>query len=112
VDPDAEKLARSAVKAFEGGRYPEAHTQVDQAIAKSPGSARYESLRARILHAQGDHEGALEQLNAAVQHAPKDPEIYRQRASVNVALGRSAQARRDMAASSRLADGTSPSSPP
>ncbi len=112
VNAEAETAAAKAAKAFQAGRYPEARAEVEQALAKSPGSARYESLRARVLHAQGDHEGALEQLDAAVQHAPKDAQLYRQRASVQVALGRSANARRDMAAFQRLNDGTSPSSPP
>ena len=56
--------------------------------------------------------GNARPLDQAVQHAPKDPELYRQRASVQVALGRNAKARRDMAAAQRLTDGTSPSSPP
>lgn len=110
--PDAERLAAEAEEHYEAGRIDQAVRSIDDALRRSPKVARFEAFRALMLHKQHKDEEALTQYTAAVTHDPKNPEIYRQRATVNVALGRHAHASRDMRAYDRLKAGTSPTAPP
>lgn len=110
--PEAERLAEEAEAHYTAGRHDDAMRAIDGAMRASPKVARFEAFRALVLHKQHRDDEALKQYTEAVQHDSKNPEIYRQRATVNVALGRHAHASRDMRAYDRLKAGTSPSAPP
>jgi len=51
-------------------------------------------------------------LNDAVQHEPGNADLYRQRATVHVALGMQTEADLDMRAAERLDSGPAPTEPP
>jgi tetratricopeptide (TPR) repeat protein len=108
----AEISARQAEAAFQSGDLTGAEGHVNVAMAQSPGSARYERLKARVLFAAKRPQEALDLLDQAVKHDPRNPEVYRQRATVHLALGHDGHADRDMRAADRLANGTAPTTPP
>jgi tetratricopeptide (TPR) repeat protein len=112
TDPNAEALAMQSLEHWNAGRFAEALQQADAALARSPGNARYEALRARILHALKREQEALTQLDQAVQHDPLNAALYRQRASVNLALARQRDAGYDIRAAERVESGAVPQAPP
>ncbi len=112
ANKDAEALARQAEEHYRASRLDAALQSVEAAMGKTGDVSRYEALRGLILHAQHRDREALDQFNKAVHHDARNAELYRQRATVNVALGRHAHASRDVRAYDRLKAGTSPTQPP
>ena len=51
-------------------------------------------------------------MRSAIEHEPLNADLYRQRASVHVALGKQSEADLDMRAAERVAGGTVPTEPP
>jgi tetratricopeptide (TPR) repeat protein len=72
------------------GRFPEAHALLDEAISQSrrssPDLYMFHHRKAYVYHAAGDHEGQLDSLKKAHQHARKNGQIAAELADLAEAL--------------------------
>ena len=108
----AETYAASARTKLSASDTTGAMADVNLAMAEAPGNPVYERLQAQIYMTQGNQQAALTALNQAVKHDGRNPDVYRERAAVLLAGGDNVGAGRNMQAADRLANGTSPTSPP
>jgi lipoprotein NlpI len=78
-------------------RLADAERDLREALALRPDTASGQAALARLLTLRDDLDGAVTQLDRAVQLRPRDPALYSQRARLHVRRNDAAAARRDFA---------------
>jgi Flp pilus assembly protein TadD len=87
----------------EQGRYAEALTELNSAIANEPNSARAYKIRGHVYIAQGDHQKALADLSKVIALTPHQAKPYVDRAIVHYKMGNKGLALSDISAAQRIA---------
>jgi len=93
LDPTPENMLALARWYTTDGRFDEAVGLIDRVQIQFPGSDENSAIeRWRIVHVQGDHEGALRTLELAHRRFPDSPRIWQRLAETYEAMGRTEDA--------------------
>lgn len=87
------------------GRKQQALERISAILTAAPGCVEAYVKRAQWETADGQHDAALLDYDKAIEYSPHDAQLYRERASVLGALGRSVQQKKDLETAERLLNG-------
>jgi putative PEP-CTERM system TPR-repeat lipoprotein len=96
LDPEAAQPKVELARVLSRQKPEEADKLIDAAIAANPRSAEILRIKAEILQARGDLDGAMHLFDAALEADPKNLQAHLGRANTNIARGEFAAADEDL----------------
>ncbi len=88
ADVSLEALLKNGLSYVKAGEYEKAEAAFDIAMKMAPDDIRVYEAIYEMCFRQGDDEGALQAINAALEYAPNDGELYNKKADVLLGMGR------------------------